>query len=719
MEGAMHCGRLTPVIVSAIALVSSLSAQAPAARQDTARLRTLFFQRNFEVGAIEGQKLAAAAPESTEPKAWLVLNLARSGKTDEAVALARELSAAAPKDPWATAALAAALHYQTGHTAEANELAQRSLDMQPDHPDLIWLRGQTMAADPKRRAEVIAFIDGQRSRLKNPAEILNTKGYTLYAIGTASQSRDDAKVSASFEVFAESRKIDPANVNAHYLPATYLSRLRRHDEAYPLLKTALTLAPASTEVHQALWTAVRGSQTLSAEQKQAEIAADIEAFLRDNDNRPGALLAVANAARESKLAELQRRAEEKILADFNDSREAEWVLTYRLRALERAGPDGDKAALRKLLTEYIARPRHHHTGLLGEAYRDLFQALREDSAVAGDELYRIVEGMLKYETMNPHIVWVQTPIALAERKTHLKDAERIARDGIEVLRKKVESQKSFYDGEGEYESAINSLTALGHDALGWVLFLAGRTDEAEKELLKSYELDHDSRENLHHLGRFYESTGDLARAEEYYVKGLAVQRPGTNPSEGSLKALYAKRNGSDAGFDGYLAKLKDADRVKRKEKILGERDANPSAVPAFALKSLHGTRVSLESLKGKIVVINFWGIWCGWCVKEMPDFQKLHENYKGDPDVAILTIDNDENPADVPPWMKQKNYTFAVLLDDGYVAQKAKVTSFPTTWFLDREGKKAFVKAGWSEKLVEEFTWRIEALRGADSRGSR
>ena len=714
----MTHGRLALVILAAVPLVSSLSAQAQTGSQEAARLRTFFFQRNFETGALDGQKLIAAGAASTELKAWTVLNLARSGSTDQAVTIAREMSAAAPKDPWATAALAAGLHYQTGHTAEAIETAKRALDMLPDHPDMIWLRAQTLAADPKRREEVLTFIDSQRARLKNPAEILNTKGYTLYAMGTA-QPRDDAKVTASFDVFAEARKIDPANVNSHYLPATYMSRLRRHDEAYALLKTALTLAPASTEVHQAFWTAVRGSQTLAAEKKQAEIDADIEAFLRDNGNRPGALLAVANTARESKLIEQQRRAEEKILAEFNDSREAEWVLTYRWRALGEAGPDADKAALRKAFAEYIARPRHYHTGLLGEAYRNLFYAMKEDTSVPGDELYRIVEGMLKYETNNPHIVWVQTPITLAERKTHVKDAARIARDGIEVLRKKVEGQKSFYDGDGEYDSAMNSMTALGHDALGWVLFLDGRPDEAERELLKSYELDHDSRDNLHHLGRFYESKNDLAKAEEYYVKGLAVQRPGINPSEASLKTLYAKRNGSDAGFDGYLSKLRDADRLKRKEKILAERAANPSAIPAFTLKALDGTSVSLESLKGKIVVINYWGIWCGWCVKEMPDFQKLHENYKTDPDVAIVTIDNDDNPADVPPWMKQKNYTFAVLLDDGYVAQKAKVTAFPTTWFLDREGKRAFVKEGWSEKLVEEFTWRIEAIRAGTGGGSR
>jgi len=112
------------------------------------------------------------------------------------------------------------------------------------------------------------------------------------------------------------------------------------------------------------------------------------------------------------------------------------------------------------------------------------------------------------------------------------------------------------------------------------------------------------------------------------------------------------------------------------------------------------------------VVINFWGIWCGWCVKELPDLQKLHEKYAADPDVAILTIDNDQNPSDVPPWMKQRGFTFPVLLDDGYVT-KVGVHAFPTTWFLDREGRKVFEKVGWSEKLLEEFSWRVEATRGA------
>ena len=57
---------------------------------------------------------------------------------------------------------------------------------------------------------------------------------------------------------------------------------------------------------------------------------------------------------------------------------------------------------------------------------------------------------------------------------------------------------------------------------------------------------------------------------------------------------------------------------------------------------------------------------------------------------------------------------FAVLLDDGYL-DEVDLHRFPTTWFIDRQGRIAFIKEAWSESLVEEFGWRVEALRGSDN----
>ena len=142
---------------------------------------------------------------------------------------------------------------------------------------------------------------------------------------------------------------------------------------------------------------------------------------------------------------------------------------------------------------------------------------------------------------------------------------------------------------------------------------------------------------------------------------------------------------------------------------------SPVPVPKFKLKSLDGRQVSLESVKGRIVVINFWGIWCTQCLKEMPEVQQLHEKYASDPEVAILTINTDEKPADVPPWMTRHGYTFPVLLDKGYVT-KAGLEVFPTSWFLDGEGRKVYEKVGFTEHLFADFSSRVESIRAAKGR---
>ncbi len=676
---------------------------------DAARLRALYFQRDYETAVLEGASSASAPSASQELKAWYVLSLVRRGREDEGIAFARRMVSAAPADGWSWMALSGALNYQTSGSAEAVDAGARAFQLMPDHPDAVWMHAQTMASDASRRAEAIAFVDSRVPRLKNPAELLNTKAYVLY-VQSAGRTRDEAKFTEALAVFEKARQADPSNVNAHYQPATYLSGNRRSDEALAIIQKALAIAPGVTAMHQAYWSAVNGSQKLTREEKTAAVQKDIDAFLTQHGSRPGVLFAVSSQLEETKQTERQRALEEQILTRFPDSTESEWVVVGRWRAIQQT-PEGRKSPeYRTLLAGYLARPKHYHMGLLGEAYRNYFSVLVEDQATTAAELKPVLEGMVKYETTNLHITQGSALAQMADRKLLLDEAERISRDSHAAFKAKAESQRSFYETQGEYERAMNYMTSIGFDTLGWILFNQGKTAEAERELLRSYDLNHESRVNLLHLGKLCEATGNITRAEQYYVKGMSVQAPGANPCEAALKALYEKRAGTLEGFDKYLVEIADTDRMRRKDKVLGERLGAPAAAPAFSLKSMDGSRVSLESLKGKIVVINFWGIWCGWCIQELPDFQKLHEKYKGDANVAILTIDNDRNPDDVAPWMAQKKYTFPVLFDDGFVARSG-ITAFPTTWFLDREGRRVFVKVGWSEKLLEEFSWRIEAIR--------
>ncbi len=702
--------RLVVLVAALLAFASTAVAQ-PAAKTDGERFRALFFGRDADTAAIEGAKADVAQAGKSDAKAWYALDLARNGDDARAIALAEEMTKKKPADPWSWFALAGALNYSRERPADATAAAERALKMRPNDPDFIWLRAQTLASEEKHGDEAIAFVDRERTRVKNPAELLVSKAYALYRQSVGASSRDWAKFAAALDTFEEARKIDPANLSAWHLPGFYLNGDRRSDEAYPLLQKAVALAPRSTTVRREYWRSITGSRQMGAEAKQQQLEADVNAFLKANGDRVSAWYAAASVSQEMKWADRRKACEDRILTEFPDTSEADWVTVGRWRDLGQTEAGTKSPEYRKLLSNYVAKSKHFiTTGVLGEAYRNLFFLLVTDKSASDDEVYKAAQGALEYETDNPRVVWVSIPIQLAERKVHMADAERIARDGIDVLRKKVESQRPFYNSEGEYTRAVESMTGLGHDALGWVMFLEGRLAQAEKELVVAYELNHNNREVADHLGRLYLALGNETMAEDYFVKGLAIQARGTNPCEVSLRGLYEKRHGGTDGFDAYLVTLRDTDRANRRGRIVGERIPDPQPVPAFSLKDLTGKRVALGDLKGKVVVVNYWGIWCGWCVAELPEYQKLFEQYAKDPDVAILTIDNDQNADDVPPWMAQKKYTFPVLIDDGYVA-KTGIRSFPTTWFLDLQGRKAFEKVGWSEHLLEEFGWRIEALK--------
>lgn len=107
--------------------------------------------------------------------------------------------------------------------------------------------------------------------------------------------------------------------------------------------------------------------------------------------------------------------------------------------------------------------------------------------------------------------------------------------------------------------------------------------------------------------------------------------------------------------------------------------------PNFKLKTLDGKEVSLSDYQGKYVWINFWATWCPYCVKEMPDLQKIYE--ENSDELVILAIDVGEDKETVEDYLKDKNYTFPILLDyNQEVAETYFVSAYPTTYFIDKEG---------------------------------
>jgi thiol-disulfide isomerase/thioredoxin len=106
----------------------------------------------------------------------------------------------------------------------------------------------------------------------------------------------------------------------------------------------------------------------------------------------------------------------------------------------------------------------------------------------------------------------------------------------------------------------------------------------------------------------------------------------------------------------------------------------------FTLPGLDGKTYSRESLRGKVVLLNFWATWCPPCRKEMPDLEKLYQSFASRGFVVLAV--SDENRDTIEKFLQGKGYTFPILLDPGKEAEATfQVDGIPKSFVFDRQGR--------------------------------
>lgn len=132
--------------------------------------------------------------------------------------------------------------------------------------------------------------------------------------------------------------------------------------------------------------------------------------------------------------------------------------------------------------------------------------------------------------------------------------------------------------------------------------------------------------------------------------------------------------------------------------------------PDFELQTLEGKSITLSSLKGKKVILNFWASWCPPCRQEMPDMEKFYkENNNGEIEIlAVNLTDAEKSRSDVPTFMNANSITFPVVLDEkGKVSQLYNVSSIPASFIIDSKGVI-------QKKLVGPMTYEsMKSMLGA------
>jgi thiol-disulfide isomerase/thioredoxin len=204
----------------------------------------------------------------------------------------------------------------------------------------------------------------------------------------------------------------------------------------------------------------------------------------------------------------------------------------------------------------------------------------------------------------------------------------------------------------------------------------------------------------------------------YRLEGFIMNGHATPAMKEQFKRLYLAENRTDAGAAAYLEGLEKMARENLRKDLSGQMLDQPA--PAFSLKNLAGETVSLESLRGKVVVVDFWATWCGPCKMSFPGMQQALNEYKNDPSVAFVFIDcwergTGDKAKNAADFIASKSYTFNVLMDnDDQVVSSFGVSGIPTKFVLDQNGRIRFKAVGYNgsnEALVEELKLMIELTK--------
>ena len=179
----------------------------------------------------------------------------------------------------------------------------------------------------------------------------------------------------------------------------------------------------------------------------------------------------------------------------------------------------------------------------------------------------------------------------------------------------------------------------------------------------------------------------LLGRSDLFPRGIKVLGPQGEPRAQVTVEKHPVRNPVNPTTFIYAPEERDlilrASDLSRPQNAPSPAGLEGRDAPPFALPSLSGGTVSLESLRGKHVLIDFWATWCPPCRIALPHIQKLSRERE---DLTVITITTDP-PEVARQFLAENGYTFATLIDRNQTASRSYgITGIPTTFILGPDG---------------------------------
>ncbi|MBA2330777.1 MAG: TlpA family protein disulfide reductase, partial [Flavisolibacter sp.] len=321
------------------------------------------------------------------------------------------------------------------------------------------------------------------------------------------------------------------------------------------------------------------------------------------------------------------------------------------------------------------------------------------------------------------VAWKLAGQGINKAPIDIKLGKEFSQQSMNLIQEEKKSlkNKTSYLTDKQYVKNLDNSYHSYLDTYAVLLFHEGKHDEAYA--LQQKAMEHYNRKNIN-LNAIYTVMTEKVKGHKAAQAELeSFIEAGHNNAEmkEQLKSIYLASNNTEQQWLSYVSELELRAFNKLKTEVAKKLINMPA--PQFALKNLNGEKVSLESLKGKVVVVDFWATWCGPCISSFPGMQKAVDKFKDNPDVVFLFIDTwesgDDREKKVTDFIAKNNYSFNVLYDenrekegnDFVVVQDFKVDGIPTKFVIDRNNIIRFKSVGYdgnNEALVNELAAMID-----------
>mgnify|MGYP006279542103 CR=1 FL=1 len=132
--------------------------------------------------------------------------------------------------------------------------------------------------------------------------------------------------------------------------------------------------------------------------------------------------------------------------------------------------------------------------------------------------------------------------------------------------------------------------------------------------------------------------------------------------------------------------------------------------PEIGLRDLDGNRVTIASLRGNVVLVDFWASWCEPCAEEMPHLERLYQRYR-DQGFRVVAVSQDRRLSNVRSFLRRHSVSFPVVHDASHqVSGRYQPPGMPSSFIIDRRGIVRHVHEGYRSGDERAMEREIRAL---------